>query len=223
MSETTVIQSSLRDKTGKESVKKIKSAGFIPGVVYGHHFPSIPIAINASELKKIYKAGQHDTGEYQLFKLLIEGADQKKDTMVMVKEIQTHPITDNILHVDFFAVNMEEKLVATVQIRLTGKAEGVKAGGILRQVLREIDVKSLPADIPPHFEIDITDLQIGDALHVSDLNTGENIQVMADPETQIVTVLAPTVQEEPKEGEEEEEQAEAVETDGKEPSAETKE
>ncbi len=218
MSESTVIQSTMRDKTGKGAVRKIAVDGCIPAVVYGHRHPSIPLTLNAQEIKKLFKTGQHTTGEYQLFNLLIEGAKDHKAATVMIKEIQTHPITDKIIHIDFLAVNMDEKIVASVQIRVTGKPAGVKAGGILRQILREIEVKSLPNEIPSHFTVDITTLEIGQALHVSDLTDDEKIQLLSDPEATVVTVLAPTVQEETKEEEGEED---AVETEASSEKADT--
>ena len=196
MSNANVIQSTLRDKTGKGAVRKMSVEGFIPGVVYGHNFPSIPLSINDEEIKKLFKTGQHDAGEYQLFELLIDGAKDHNKPTVMIKEIQSHPITGKIIHIDFFAVNMNEELVASVQIRVTGKAAGVKAGGILRQILREIDVKSLPDKIPSHFTIDVTNLEIGQSLQVKELNEDEKIQLLSSLDAPVVTVLAPTVQEE---------------------------
>ncbi len=219
MKELTVIHSTIRDKTGKSSVKKLHSQGLIPAVVYGRNFAALPLSVNTSEIKKIFKPGHHNTGEYQLFNLFFDNQPGSKNTMAMVKEIQWHPVTGDIVHIDFFAVKMDEKVIATIQIRLTGKPEGVKFGGILRQILRKIEVKSLPSDIPPHLELDVSKLQIGDSLHVEDLNISENIQVHSDPDSPVVTILSPTVQEEEK-GEEEEAEEGEVETTEK-PSSET--
>ncbi len=209
MSESTVIQSTMRDKTGKGAVRKMTVEGCIPGVVYGHNFPSIPLSINAVEIKKLFKTGQNDAGEYQLYQLLIDGAKDHNKPTVIIKELQSHPITGKIIHIDFFAVKMDEEIVASVQIRVTGKAAGVKAGGILRQILREIEVKSLPDKIPSHFTIDVTSLEIGQSLQVKELNEDEKIQLLLAPDAPVVTVLAPTVQEE----ETTEEDEEAVEAE----------
>jgi large subunit ribosomal protein L25 len=215
MSEPTLIHSTIRDKTGKSSVKKLKSKGLIPAVVYGHNFTALPISIDLSEINNIFKPGLHKSGDYQLFNLLIDGKSDNDKTTVMIKDIQKHPLTERIVHIDFFAVKMDEKVIANVQVRLTGKPQGVKLGGILRQILREIEVKSLPADIPPHFEIDVSELQIGESLHVKDLKIPENIQIQIAPDAPVVAVLAPIVQDEGKPEEaaaEIEEQADAAQT-----------
>ena len=114
------------------------------------------------------------------------------------KALKTAAKSKDIIHIDFFAVHMDEKIVAPVHVKIVGKAEGVKMGGVLRHILREITVKSLPTDIPPHIEVDVTKLGIGDSIHVRDLALPPTVQVLTDPEAAIVNVLAPTVQKEEK-------------------------
>ena len=187
------IHSTVRDKTGKNAARQLRSKGSIPAVVYGHNFSTIQLTVNESEINEILSAKQQSSGEYRLFNLLIDNVTDH-DTIVMFKEIQRHPVTGSFKHIDFFAVKMDEKIRTAVQITLHGKAEGVKLGGILRQILREIDVEGLPAEIPPHFDLDVSELLIGDSLSVSDLTVPPNIHVVNAPESSVVNVLPPTVQ-----------------------------
>jgi large subunit ribosomal protein L25 len=113
---------------------------------------------------------------------------------------------------------MDEKITASVHIQVVGQAEGVKLGGILRQIVREIEVKSLPNDIPPHFDVDVSNLQIGDVLHVRDINISDKLQALLDPDAPIINVLAPSVHAE--EETTEEEAAEVAEGEGEEAKAE---
>lgn len=209
MNESTVIHSTIRDKKGKSAVKKQRKEGFIPAIVYGHNFTSLKLSVNASEISKMFKLGHEDSEDYRLYKLVIDNQGDVKDTTVILKEIQRHPLTESIFHIDFLAVKMDEEIVAPVHIRLVGKSLGEKAGGILRHILREIDVKSLPANIPPHFDVDVTQLEIGDSLHIRDLQVADNIQILGDLNAPIASVLAPTVHKE--EVEEEEAAEEEVE------------
>ncbi|MEI6126942.1 MAG: 50S ribosomal protein L25 [Pseudomonadota bacterium] len=198
MNETISIHGTTRAKQGKSAVRKIRTNGLIPAVVYGHNFNALSLSLNAGEINKLFKTGRENAEEYRLFKLLIDSSEDTQGTMVMVKEIQRHPLNESIRHIDFFAVRMDEKIIAPVHIRIVGKSAGVKLGGILRHILRELEVKSLPNDIPPHFDVDVTEMQIGDSIHVKDLKVPENIQILTDPEAPIISVLTPTVQVEEK-------------------------
>jgi large subunit ribosomal protein L25 len=222
MSNETVIHSTMRSKKGKSAVRKLHNEGFIPAVVYGHNITPVVLSLNASEINKMFKAGSHDSEDYRLIKLTIKENDDSQEKMVIVKEMQRHPVNSNILHIDFFAVRMDEKITAPVHIRVIGQAEGVKLGGIMRQIVREIEVKSLPSDIPPHFDIDVSNLNIGDSLHVSDIEVSDNIQVLLDPDAPIVSILAPTIHAEETTTEEEgagEGEGEGEEAKAEEPSA----
>ena len=123
---------------------------------------------------------------------LSQGTDAK-ETMVVIKDIQRDPIKEKIRHIDFFAVRMDEKIIAPVHVRIIGKSIGVKNGGILRHLLHEIKVKSLPADVPPHIDIDVTAMEIGDSVHVKDLQVPANVQILTDSEAGVVNIMAPIV------------------------------
>lgn len=216
MSETITIHATTRDAKGKSAVNKLRAKGCIPAIVYGHNLSPLSLSLNTAEINKLFKAGREDTQEYRLYKLAIDTADESKGSMVIIKEIQRHPLNQIIRHIDFFAVRMDEKIIASVHIRIIGKSAGVKLGGILRHIVREIEVKSLPADIPPHFDVDVTELQIGDSIHVRDIRIPETLQIITDLDAPIVSVIAPIIQKE-------EEKPEAEAAEQAEPSADEKE
>ena len=129
----------------------------------------------------------------------------------MVKELQTHPLSGNFIHIDFYEIDMKRQIKVMVPIITTGKSVGVENGGMLNTVRREVELLCLPGDIPEAIEIDITDLDIGDSIHIEDISLGENVEVSADFNFTVVTVLSPTVEEEEEVVEEEEGELEAGE------------
>jgi len=223
MSDTITIQATKREQSGKGFARSLRRSEKIPAVVYGHGYEPVSITLDGIVLNKMFKPGHEDSAEFQLISLQIESDGDTVEKQVMVKEIQRHPLKQNIEHVDFFAVRMDEAIVAPVHIRLHGKPEGVKLGGILRHILREVEVKSLPAAMPSHIDLEIADLLVGDAIHVSDLEVPENVQILTDSSAAVVNIMAPSVVEEEAEEEQElEEGQEATEesTDETAPAAE---
>lgn len=199
MSDIITIQASKRERSGKGYARTLRRAEKIPAVVYGHGYEPVSITLDGNVLNKMFKPGNEDAAEYQLFLLQIESGGALIEKQVMVKKIQRHPMQQNIEHVDFFAVKMDEPIVAPVHIRLHGKSEGVKLGGILRHILREIEVKSLPADVPSHIDLDIEHMQIGDSIHVSDLQVPEKVHILTDPAAAVVNIMAPLADKAPAE------------------------
>ena len=205
MNQQTVIKAAVRNEKGKGSARKLRSKKIIPAVLYGHKVDPVMLAIENSEIVKAFKTGDDTT----LIKVQIDNQGKKDEKLVMIRETQRHPVKNNILHLDLFAVNVKEKIHAPVHIRITGESPGVKLGGILRQIVREIEVRALPTEIPQHFEVDISNLEIGDSLQVSDLNAPDNVQLLVDESAPILSIMPPTVikEDEPEEGEEGEETA----------------
>ena len=203
MNQQIVIKAAVRNEKGKGFVRKLRSKKIIPAVLYGHKVDPVMLAIENSEIVKAFKTGDDST----LIKVLIDNQGKTDEKLVMIRETQRHPVKNNILHLDLFAVNVKEKIHAPVHIRITGESPGVKLGGILRQIVREIEVRALPTEIPQHFEVDISNLEIGDSLQVSDLNTPDNVQLLVDESAPILSIMPPTVikEDEPEEGEEGEE------------------
>jgi len=207
MNQTTEIKVAIREKKGRQAVTKLRTKGEIPAIVYGHNFEPTMLCIEKAEINKIFKRGSSGAGDYMLYKLASPNNAAVHEKMVIIKDIQKNPVTNAILHLDFFAVQMDEEITAPVNIRITGKSAGVKLGGILRQAMREVEVKGLPANIPPHLDIDVTDLDIGDSLHVSDLVTPDTIHILDDSSATLLSILPPTVHKEEEEGEGEEAEA----------------
>jgi large subunit ribosomal protein L25 len=216
MSDTVTIQATKREQSGKGFARSLRRSEKIPAVVYGHGYKPVSITLDGIVLNKMFKPGRENAAEFQLISLQIDSDGAQTETQVMIKEIQRHPLKQNIEHIDFFAVKMDEPVVASVHIRLHGKPEGVNLGGILRHILREIEVKSLPADIPSHLDLEIGHLLVGDAIHVSDLEVPENVQIITDLSAAVVNIMMPSVikDDEKEEQEQEEGQEETGESTG---------
>ena len=217
MSDTVTIQATKREQGGKGFARSLRRAEKIPAVVYGHGYKPVSITLDGHVLNKMFKPSHVGEAESSLFTLQIDSDGAQTETKVMIKEIQRHPLQQHIEHIDFFAVKMDEPVIASVHVRLNGKPEGVKLGGILSHILREIEIKSLPADLLSHIDLDIEHLQIGDSIHVSDLQVSEKVEILSDPAAAVVSVILPTVIEE----DEEEEQEEGLEEGQEEGSDET--
>jgi large subunit ribosomal protein L25 len=184
----------LRTGKGKEAARKLRSQGLIPAVVYGQREEAIPVTLNSQQLAKALRGG---AGERSLINLTIEGLQDGPVTKtVILKEKQVHPLKRTLLHVDLYTVAMDETIHVAIPVHLVGKSVGVELGGVLEQVLREIEVECLPGDIPPSIDVDVSALDIGDSIHVADIRL-EKAEIQVDPEQTIVTVVPPTVYEEP--------------------------
>ncbi len=193
MNDTTVIKAQTRKTTGKNSALRMREQGSIPAVLYGHNLPSMALSISMTDFNSILKPAAHVTGEHTLHKLSIVDRQDILEQDIMIKEIQRDPVSQKILHVDLYAVQMDEKIVVPVRINIIGKAPGVQRGGILQQILREIEVKCFPADIPQAFEVDVSNLDIGQSLHISDIAIPDTVELHEDPNAPLVSVIAPTV------------------------------
>ncbi len=192
-----------RTTTGDGPAKAMRRDGFVPGIVYGPNTEPIMIKAPAKELEK---AVRQSTLSQVLLNLTIVNGDS--DTKpVMLKELQVHPLYRKPLHVDFLEILMDKALRIMVPINVVGKSIGVERGGIHQLVRREIEILCLPKDIPDSIDVDITEIDIGDSIHVSNLILPDDVTVVADVDFTIVTVVSPVAEEEPEteEGEEGEE------------------
>jgi large subunit ribosomal protein L25 len=190
-----------REKTGKEISKKLRKKGLIPAIIYGPRFQPLPIAVKANELES---ALMKHKGETILFNLQFTNGEPSK-IQVILKEYQTHPVTDKIIHLDFLAIHEKETITIDIPLEFLGKPVGITRGGILEILLHELTVECLPSDIPDKISIDISHLDIGDVLHVKDIKVPEGIKIVDDPEETVVTIVA-------EEKEEVTEELETVET-----------
>jgi large subunit ribosomal protein L25 len=173
---------------GKEEARRLRHQGLIPAVVYGQREETIPITLNPQELSKVLREG---SGERTLINLIIEGLEGAPITKtVILKEKQIDPLKKTWLHADLYTIAMHEEINVGIPVRIVGKAPGVAQGGILEQVLREIEVKCLPADIPSSIDVDVSALNIGDSIHVAEI-TLEKAKILADAGQTIVTIVPP--------------------------------
>lgn len=179
-----------REAIGSKSVKRLRDEGKIPGVVYGRAFgDSVAIVIEARDLRAALSHGAHS-----VINLEIEG---RGPTPVLLHDRQLDPVTKRLLHVDLHAVNLNEEVETTVRVVAIGTATGVKNGGILDIVMREITVAALPGSIPDHIDVDVRDLDITDAVHVRELPPIEGVRYVEEPDDVVIAVLPPSKVEEP--------------------------
>jgi large subunit ribosomal protein L25 len=185
--ETIVLNGALREGIGKEANRKLRANGQMPAVLYGAGIDqSIHVAL---EPRQLNKALENPKKTNALMNVDL-GSDAGTHT-VLVREIQRHPVRREILHVDLVAPDLNKSVVSVVPLRFTGKSVGVGMGGRLRTPYREVSVQSLPADIPAEIVVDITNLDIGQAVQASDLNAGDNVSVVYDRDFVVVKVLKP--------------------------------
>ena len=198
----------IRKVTGNSPARSLRREGRIPAVLYGPKTKPILLSVDSKEFEQVVKKS---TIGSVLLNLMIQNGNTESRP-AMVKELQTHPVTQRFLHVDFYEVDMQRKIKVMVPVVVRGKAKGVEEGGLLQIAHREIEVLCLPTEIPESFEVDVTDLDIGDAIHLEDIQAVGNIEIVAEANVTVVSVLAPKVEveavEEIVEGEE------AVEAEG---------
>ena len=206
-----------RKETGKGAARTLRRQALIPAVFYGPEVDPVHLSLEYRDLEMLIRTG---AGENVIIDLAIESGESTLSHRAMLKEIQMDPVKQTILHVDLYEISLDKKIQVEVPIILRGTAKGVSDGGILQQVSRTVEISCLPDNIPDAFELEVTDLDIGDSLHVTDLKIPEGIEVLEEEELTIATVVPPTkveeiepeVPEEEVEGEEVEEEA-AAETE----------
>ncbi len=178
-----------RTATGRSAARKLKAVGSIPAVVYGGKEKPQPLQVSAREVNKILS---HASGENILVELEIAGGNR----LALVQEIQHAPLGGKVLHIDFHAVSMDEKIHADVPLEPVGTANGVKNfGGLLEQSLRSLAIECLPRDLPDRITVDISALNIGDAVHVRDIQMPNGVTARVQPDLTAFSVVAPAVEE----------------------------
>ena len=187
-------------------VKKLRGASRVPAVIYGRERESSRHL--EIELKALEDLIHHSASENLLVDLEVEGKDPEKH-LALVQEIQHHPVSGGILHVDFHEVAPNEKVTVTVTVETTGEAIGVKAGGVLEHLLFRVKLRGLPKDLPDDVTVDVTNLEVGEAIHIGDIETPEGVEILGDKQISVIAVAAPRVEEEPTEVAEEGEEASA--------------
>src|SRR5688500_16432148 len=180
------LKAAAREGSGKGSSRKLRGTGFVPAVLYGHGEQSRQLSVDAHDLGLLMSGISVDN---TLVRLEIEGEGPQD---VLIREVQIHPYRPEVLHVDFFHVNVRETLHVKIPVRLLGTPVGVHTGGgVLDQVLYDVEVECLPRDIPDSAEVDVAHLEVGESVRVADLKLEKVVKVLQDPELAIASVLAP--------------------------------
>lgn len=184
---------SRRTATGRAAVRKLKAQGAVPAVIYGGKSQPESLQVDRRAISNLLS---HASGENILVELEIEG--ESNNRVALVQEVQHSPLGGEVLHIDFHAVSMDEMIEAEVPLEPTGTALGVKTyGGLLEQNLRSLEIECLPRDLPDVISVDISNLNIGDSIHVREIPLPEGVTTRVNPELTVFSVLEPTVEEAP--------------------------
>jgi large subunit ribosomal protein L25 len=203
-----------RTTRGNSPARALRRDGAIPAVIYGPGKASVALSVNVYDLQQALKAA----GSRQIFvDLAIEGGETRK---AMLKELQQHPVNGSFIHADFYEVALDRKMRVMIPVTTVGKCQGVEMGGMIQLIRRELEALCIPSDIPEMIEIDITELDVGDSVHVEDIAMTGDVELVHDVNFTILTVLDGR-EEEVEEVEEDEEGEEGEVAEGEEETAET--
>lgn len=190
--ETVEVEVTARDNIGKRKARRLRRSGKIPGILYG---PKVqPIALEL-DMKTFSTRVAGLEGSHLV--RMKSGSAALADKVALVKEMQYHPVSGDVIHADFYEVDLSARIQVRVPLHFVGKAAGVVRGGILQPVVREIEVECLPLDIPEFFAVEVSHLDIGDAVHVEDLAMPEGVTAIVESNFTLVTVVPPTAEEAP--------------------------
>jgi len=183
----------VRNDTGKGLARRLRREGRVPAVLYGHGKATVSLDLDARALEDLLKTSH--AGLNTLIDL--EGDKEINGRVVLVKELQRHPVAGTLVHADFFEIDTTELIHVSVPIRLEGSSAGVQLGGVLEHTMREIELACLPTAIPDSIEVDVSHLEIDEAVHVSDLVLPEGVETSLDPSLSVAHVAVPKIEEEP--------------------------
>jgi len=181
------LQLEIRQAVGKRAARRSRRSGLVPGVLYGRGREATPVAVDARALGVL-----HAESQAALVRLRVDG----EEVAALVKEVQSHPVTGQLRSVDFQAVSLEERVTVAVPVRVVGTPVGISTGGVLEQLLRQVQVSCLASEIPAEFQVDVSALQVGQAVRLGDLSTPAGVEILGSREDAIALVAAPTKPEE---------------------------
>jgi large subunit ribosomal protein L25 len=205
------LKAKIRKTTGNGPARVLRREGKIPAVLYGPKTEPTLLSVDVRDLERIFKTGS--VGQV-LLNLIIQNG-QESTRPVMIRELQAHPVSGKFVHIDFYEIDLENKIKVGVPVVTTGQSIGVEMGGTLQIVRRELEVLCLPTQIPEFIEVDVTNLDVGDSIHADEIQVGGDAEFPEDVNFTVITCLAPKVEAEP-EVEEEELDEEAAEAEGEE-------
>ena len=177
-----------RVQTRRSGARKVRAAGHVPAVIYGRHIQPKPLQVPRKDLENLL---HHTVAENILVDLNVEG-DEKPRRLALLQDIQRHPLSGAVLHVDFHEVAEDEKVTVYVPVETVGEAVGVKTGGgILEHVLFRVRVRALPRDLPEQIVVDVTNLQAGQSIHIGELPVPPGVEVLGEKTAPVITVAVP--------------------------------
>jgi len=179
-----------REQQGSANARRLRHAGSLPGVIYGDGEDAAAIQLSMHDFELVL---HHHASETMLVEIAIEG---EGDVTALVKEVQHHPVTGDLLHADFQKVAADKPIQVDIALDISGEAAGVKAGGSLEVVMHTIGVECLPGDLVESIEVDVSEMEIGDILHVSEIKLDTKLKLLSDLEAIVVSVAEPRAEEE---------------------------
>ncbi|MBI3992390.1 MAG: 50S ribosomal protein L25 [Candidatus Lambdaproteobacteria bacterium] len=198
-----MLEAAERTSRGKGGVRKLRQQGIVPGIVYGRGEP-LPVQVAAKQAERLVHALH---GGERLIGVRFANGETRS---VIMKEVQTTATGGRLLHIDFHEIDVTKTVVVTVEVRAVGHSDGVRLGGILQTITREVDVECLPTDIPEYLDADLTPLKIGDNFHVRDLVLPQGLRLVTSPDETLFVVSAQITEEEEKAREEAAVEAEEI-------------
>ena len=194
MAQQVKLKAEKRTVVGRNAIKKIKAQGLVPGVIYGSQGEPIALQVEGRALTNVLA---HALSEHVLVELEIADGSQSTNRLALIQEVQHHPLRPELLHVDFHAVSATEKITSEVPIEAVGDALGVRTfGGLLEHSLRTLEVECFPQDLPEIVRIDVSNLNIGESLHVRDIPLPSGVESLTPADLTVVSVVASRVGEE---------------------------
>jgi large subunit ribosomal protein L25 len=181
-----------RRSVGRAAAKQTRRTGAVPAVLYGKNIQPLPLSVNQHELETLL---HHARGSHMMINLIVDDGGQKAAHLALLQDIQIDPIEDHVVHVDFHEVSATEKIHIRVPVRTVGEPAGVKEGGILEYLMREIEIECLPKDLPEVLEADVTALKLGESIHLGELKLPAGVAVRGDKSLPVFTVAMPTTEE----------------------------
>jgi large subunit ribosomal protein L25 len=190
--ETLEIQANARAAGGKNHARRLRRSGKIPAVLYGPKTQAVALELDKKDFstRVALLQGSH-------LVRLKSSLPELAEKVALVKEMQFHPISGDVTHADLYEVDLAAKIQVQVPLRFVGKAAGVTRGGILQPIVREVEVECLPMDIPGFFNVDVSALDIGDSIHVEEIQMPADVALVFESNFAVVTVVTPTVEEAP--------------------------
>jgi len=190
----------IRKTTGNSPARALRREGRIPAVLYGPGTEPVLLSVSTGDFEEVLKRGNISQ---VLLNLIIQNGKTFSKSAV-IKELQTHPVSQDFLHIDFYEIDMKRKIKVNIPVVTKGKSKGVELGGVVQIIRHELEVLCFPGEIPEEIEIDITDLDMGDSIHVEEIHLEGDMEIQAEVNYTVLTVLSPKVEEEEVEEEEEE-------------------